>query len=98
NAVHARRLQRSRQPFSHWHQEHFDHHQHGVAELLQRVAQEEAGRGRRLRRLMMEKAGTAGPNCSLLTEKPVWTGKPAVYCNRQMLLWCSSKKQNPSLA
>ncbi|CAF91862.1 unnamed protein product, partial [Tetraodon nigroviridis] len=35
NAVRARRLRRSHQPFSHWHQEHFDHHQHGVAELLQ---------------------------------------------------------------
>lgn len=34
NTVHARCLQCSYQPISNWHQEHFDHHQHGVAELL----------------------------------------------------------------
>lgn len=55
NAVHARRLQCSHQPISNWHQEHFDHHQHGVAELLQWAAQEEARRGWWLRCFMMEK-------------------------------------------
>lgn len=103
NAVHARRLQCSHQPISNWHQEHFDHHQHGVAELLQWAAQEEARRGWWLRCFMMEKTSTTGLNLlslhweACLDWKTTSSLKHKCCCSREKLLWRSSKKRNPSL-